>query len=48
MIRVMSNLTVGVFGHLDITSISDVDQSIKYTERILKVPALNKYPQVLE
>ena len=42
MINVMRNLMVGLFGHLDINSKLDLDIGIKYTKRILRVPALNK------
>ena len=47
MICVMHNLTVGVFKILEITSNIDFDKSINYTQRILRVTALNKYKQVL-
>ena len=44
----MHDITVRVFEHLDITSAMDVYVSIKYTERILREPVLNKYQLVLE
>ena len=47
MISVMHNLTVGLFENLEITSVMNVDVRVKYTELILRVPALNKYIQVL-
>ena len=43
VIRAMQNLTVGVFEHLEITYIFDIDLRIKYTERILRGPALKKF-----
>ena len=43
----MHNLTVGVFEHLDITSPMDVDNSLAYTQRILRGFALKKYQEVL-
>ena len=43
MIRVMRYLTVGVFEHIYITSVTDVDIRIKYIEHILRGPSLNKY-----
>ena len=43
MIIVMRNLMAGVFEHIDIVSVIDVDLRIKYTERVLRGPALQKY-----
>ena len=48
MTREMPGVTVGVFGHLEITSEMDVDKMINYTEYILRGLTLNKYRQVLE
>ena len=47
MISTMRDLTIGVLERLDITSIIYIDLSIKYTERILRGLALNKFLQVL-
>ena len=47
VISAMRDLTFGVFEYLKITSVMDVDVSIKYMDRILRLPALNKYQQVL-
>ena len=47
IISTIRNLTVGVFEHIEITSIMDVDRSIKYTYSIMGVPALNIYQQFL-
>ena len=41
------DLTVGVFEHLEITSIMDLYLRIKYTEHILRGPELKKYQLVL-
>ena len=38
----MTNETVGVFEHLDITTKLDLDLRIKYTDQILRGPALKK------
>ena len=38
VISAMRYLTVGVFEHIDITSILDIDIKIKYTEGILRGP----------
>ena len=38
---------IGVFEHLDITSILDLDQRVKYTESTLMGPLLWKYYLVL-
>ena len=43
----MNYLTNVVFEHLDITSIMNIYLSIKYTDRILRGPALKKFIQVL-
>ena len=43
MISVMRDLTVGVFEHLDITSILDIDIRIRYMERILRGTDLKKF-----
>ena len=48
MISMMRDLTVGLFEHLDIMSVMDLDPRIKYIEYILIVSVLNKYLQVLE
>ena len=47
VVRVMRNLTVGVFEHLEITSLIDVYQRISYTQHILWGAALNKYKTIL-
>ena len=39
----MRDLTVGVFEHLDIILPTDVDKTLAYTQRILRVSALKKY-----
>ena len=44
----MRYLMVGVFKHLDIKSKLGLDIKIKYMERILIWPALNKFRQALE
>ena len=43
VVNVTRDLTVGYFENLDITSKLDVDKRVKYIERILTGPALNKY-----
>ena len=43
----MRDLTVGVFEHLEITSIMDVIRRVAYTQRILKGAAINNYREVL-
>ena len=48
MISMMRYLTVGLFEHLDIMSVMDLDPRIKYIEYILIVSVINKYLQVLE
>ena len=47
MINAMLYITVGVSKYLEIMSKLDLDISIKYTERILRGPELNKFRQVL-
>ena len=47
MIRVMRNLTVGLFEHLEIITPMDVYKRIKYTHIILRGTALKKYKHVL-
>ena len=42
-INVVCDLTVGLFKHMDITSNLDLDISIKYMERIMRVPALKNF-----
>ena len=44
MINTMHDLTVGVFKHLEIKSKLALDLRIKYTEGILRRPALKKIP----
>ena len=48
MISAMCDLMVGVFEHLDITSIMNVDVMIKYTEHIMRGPTLKKHRKFLE
>ena len=43
----MQEITRGVFGQLDITSPTDVDQRVAYINRVLRGDALNKYKAVL-
>ena len=43
----MRDLTVGVFGHLDIMYVRYADLRIKYTECILRGRVLKKYQLVL-
>ena len=43
----MRDLMVGVFEHLYIIFVIDVDLRIKYTERILRGPAIKKFLHVL-
>ena len=43
----MCSLTVGVFGHLEIISPTDLDKRLVYTQRILIGAALKKYREVL-
>ena len=40
MFNAMRNITVWMFEHLEITYKLDVDQRVKYTNRILKGPAI--------
>ena len=47
MIRVMCNLMVRVFEHLEITPKMDIDKRINYTERILGGLSLKEYIQVI-
>ena len=47
VISEMHNITFGVSKHLETISLMGVDKRIKYTERILRGPVLNKYRQVL-
>ena len=47
VIRTMRDLMVGVLEHLEIMSLMDLDVRIKYMERLLRVPVLKKYRQVL-
>ena len=47
MINTVRDLTVGVFGHLEITSKLDIDLMIKYIERIICVSAVKSYRQFL-
>ena len=47
VVSAMHDLTVGVFDHLDITSSTNVDRKVAYTQRILRVAALKKYRAVL-
>ena len=47
IISAMHDLMAGVFEHIYFTSILDIGLRIKYTERILRVSALNKFLQVL-
>ena len=43
VINALRDITVGVYGHLEITSKIDLDISIKYTERILRGLALKYF-----
>ena len=43
----MSNITVVVFEHFEITSTMDVYKRLSYTQRTLRGCALTKYPEVL-
>ena len=43
----MRYLTVGVFGHLEITSPIYVDKRTKYMQLVLRGKALKKYKQIL-
>ena len=47
VVSAMRNLTVGVFEHLEITSIMDVDQRVAYTQHTLRGAALKKYRYVI-
>ena len=42
-IKKMHDITVGLLEHIDITPKLDLDISIKYMERILRRPAMNKF-----
>ena len=43
----MSNLTVGVFEHLNTTSPMDVENRLAYTQRILRGAEIKKHREVL-
>ena len=47
VIKKMHDITVGLLEHIDITPKLDLDISIKYMERILRRPAMNKFWQVM-
>ena len=47
VIRVIHDIVVGVFEHLEITSDMDVLKIIKYTQHILRGTAFNKYKTFL-
>ena len=47
MISVMYDLTVGIFEHLNITDKTNMDQRVKYADRILIETVLNKYHVIL-
>ena len=47
MVRTICDLTSGVFEYLEITSTTDVDQIVTYTECIMRGEALKKYKAVL-
>ena len=47
MISGMSNLTVGNFDHLEITSPIDMDKRLAYKQRIIRGSALKKYRELL-
>ena len=47
VVSAICNLTSGVFEHLVITSTMDVDQSLNYTQRLIRGAALIKYKAIL-
>ena len=47
VISTMRDLTVGVFEHIEINSVIDVDKKIKYTEIILISSALHNYRHIM-
>ena len=47
IVNAMRDLRVGIFEHLNIISWSDVDERIKFIERILKGATLKKFRAVL-
>ena len=47
VVRTMRDLTRGVFGHLEITSLPGVDKRVNYMQRLLRVLALKKYNTIL-
>ena len=47
VINAMRDLIVGVFEHLDIISLTDMEKRIAYTQSILRGSALTKYQYVL-
>ena len=48
VLRMMHNLTVGVFGHLEIKSDMDVEKRIKYMKHILRGTSFKKQKQIME
>ena len=46
VINAIRYLTVEIFEHLYITSKTDIDKRVNYTERILAGPALNNYREI--
>ena len=47
VVKMMSDLNIGVFDHLDITSTMEVDQRVSYMQHILRMDAPKKYKAVL-
>ena len=47
MVNVMCDIMVGIFEHMDITAKTDVDKRVNYKGKIMAVPALKKYHEIL-
>ena len=43
MVNVMRDITVGVFGNLEITSNLNIGKRVKYNDIVLTGPVINKY-----
>ena len=48
VVRSMRNLTIGVFEHLEITYVRDVDKSINYTQSLLRGAYIKMYKAFLK
>ena len=47
MVNDISDITLGMFEHLNIIAKNDVDKKVKYIEYIITGPALNNYREIL-